>query len=133
MLRTSSSHKEGCEREWNIASDRFIGKDGAVTGVETHEVKWEYSPEGRPLKPNAVPDTDRVIPADLVLLAMGFTGVPRSGLVEELGLELTQRNGIIADPARHIYAVGDCANGATLVVRAMADAKKTVEKISSEF
>ena len=133
MLRTSSSHKEGCEREWNIASDHFIGKDGVVTGVAAHEVKWEYSPEGKPLRFNAVPDTDRVIQADLVLLAMGFTGVPRSGLVEELGLELTQRNGIIADPARHIYAVGDCANGATLVVRAMADAKKTVEKISSEF
>ena len=130
MLRTSSSHKEGCEREWNIASDRFIGKDGVVTGVEAHEVKWDYSPEGKPLKPNAVPDTNRIISADLILLAMGFTGVPRSGLVEELGLELTQRNGIISDPARHIYAVGDCANGATLVVRAMADAKKTVEVIS---
>ena len=112
MLRTSSSHMEGCEREWNVASDRFIGEDGAVRGVEVHEVQWTFSPEGKPLKPSAVPGTSRVISADLILLAMGFTGVPRTGLAEELALELTPRNGIITDRERHIYAVGDCANGA---------------------
>ena len=127
MLRTSSSHLEGCEREWNIASDKFVGKNGKLTGVEVHEVKWEFSPDGKPLKSAAVPGSARVIPADLILLAMGFTGVPRGGLIEELGLELTPRSGIIADPARHIYAVGDCATGASLVVRAMADAGKIVE------
>ena len=130
MLRTSSSHMEGCEREWNVASDRFVGKDGKVTGIEVHAVAWSFSPEGRPLKPEAVSGSSRLIEADLVLLAMGFTGVPRAGLVDELKLELTPRNGIISDPARNIYAVGDCANGPSLVVRAMADAGKTVRNIS---
>ena len=129
MLRTSSSHLEGCEREWNVASDRFIGKDGRVSGVEVHAVQWDFSPEGKPLKPAAVANTARTIKADLILLAMGFTGVPHEGLASELQLELTARNGIIESPDRHIYAVGDCANGASLVVRAMADAGKTVEKI----
>ena len=126
LLRTSSSHLEGCEREWNVASDRFIGKNGKLTGVEVHEVVWEFSPDGKPLKFAAKENTSRTLKADLVLLAMGFTGVPRTGLVEELGLTLTPRNGIVADPARRIYAVGDCANGASLVVRAMADAGKLV-------
>ena len=132
LLRTSSSHLEGCAREWNVASDRFIGKNGKLTGVEVHEVVWEFSPDGKPLGSAAVPGSSRVIPADLILLAMGFTGVPRGGLIEELELELTARNGIIADPVRHIYAVGDCANGASLVVRAMADAGKIVETLRED-
>ena len=132
MLRTSSSHLEGCEREWNIASDKFVGENGKLTGVEVHEVKWKFSPDGKPLGSAAVPGSSRVIPADLILLAMGFTGVPRGGLIEELGLDLTPRNGIIADPARHIYAVGDCANGASLVVRAMADAGKIVKALRED-
>ena len=133
MLRTSSSHLEGCEREWNIASDKFIGAKGKVTGVEVHEVAWDFSPEGRPLKPNAVPGTNRTIEADLILLAMGFTGVPKTGLIEELELNLTPRNGIIADPERHIYAVGDCANGASLVVRAMADGGKVAAMVKKDL
>ena len=129
MLRMSSSHQEGCLREWNVASDRFIGENGSVSGVEVHEVKWTFSPEGKPLKPQEVPDSSRVIKANLILLAMGFTGVPKNGIVEELNLQLSPRNGILADPEKRIYAVGDCVTGASLVVRAMADAKKTVEKI----
>ena len=129
LLRTSSSHLEGCAREWNIASDRFVGKDGHVTAVEVHQVQWEFSPEGKPLKPTPVANSSRTIKTDLVLLAMGFTGVPAAGLVEELGLKQTPRTAIIPSPERGIYAVGDCANGASLVVRAMADAKRVVQTI----
>ena len=129
MLRTSSSHKEGCEREWNVASDRFLGENGVLTGVEVHSVKWETTPEGKPLKPVAVENSTRVIEADLILLAMGFTGADPKGPAADLKLKLTQRNGLIADPERHVYTVGDCTTGASLVVRAMADAKKTVQEI----
>ncbi len=129
MLRTSSSHKEGCEREWNVASDRFLGENGVLTGVEVHSVKWETTPEGKPLKPVAVENSTRVIEADLILLAMGFTGADPKGPAADLKLKLTQRNGLIADPERHVYTVGDCTTGASLVVRAMADAKKTVREI----
>ena len=114
-------------REWNIASDRFTGENGKVSGVEVHEVKWTFSPEGKPLKPQAVPDSGRTIHADLILLALGFTGVPRSGIVEELNLQLSPRNGILADPEKHIYAAGDCVTGASLVVRAMANARQNAE------
>ena len=126
MLRTSYAQHEGGERRWNVSSKQFIVKDGRVAGVEAVRVEWEMSPQGRPLKPNEVPNSTEVIDTDLVVLAMGFTGVPAEGIVNDLGLQLTPRTAIIEDPARHIHAVGDCANGASLVVRAMADAKAKV-------
>ena len=123
MLRTSSSHKEGCIRRWNLNSLRFVG-DGRVAGVEVEMVKWEFSPEGRPAKFAAVPGTKETIKADLVLLAMGFTGVLADlPLVAQLGLKETPRTALMPDPARNIFCVGDCASGASLVVRALASGK----------
>ena len=87
------------------------------------------SPEGRPLKPVPVENSTRVIEADLILLAMGFTGADPEGPAADLKLKMTPRNGIVPDPERRIYAVGDCTTGASLVVRAMADAKKAVREI----
>ena len=141
MLRTSSSHKEGCVRRWNLNSLQFIGKsdcsqaaarrveDNApyqdvVSGVEVETVEWEFSPEGRPLKFHSVPDSKETIKADLVFLAMGFTGVPSANpIVAQLGLDQTPRTALISNPSRNIYCVGDCASGASLVVRALASGK----------
>lgn len=123
QLRTSSSHKEGCVRRWNLNTLRFLG-EGCVSGVEVERVDWELSPTGRPMKFAAKPDTAEVIKAELVLLAMGFTGVPReNAIVSQLGISQTPRTALISDPARRIYCVGDCANGASLVVRALASGK----------
>ena len=130
MLRTSSSHKEGCVRRWNLNSLRFIGRDAVppasacVAGVEVETVEWEFSPEGRPMKFKSVPGTKELIEADLVFLAMGFTGVPaESPIVSQLKLAQTPRTALIPDAAKNIYCVGDCANGASLVVRALASGK----------
>lgn len=123
-LRTSSSHLEGCERRWDLNSLRFLGEDGRVAGVEVETVQWSLSPEGRPAKFEPVPGTRETIPANLVLLAMGFTGVPKdSSLVEQLGLAMTPRTALVSDPAHKIFCVGDCASGASLVVRAIASGK----------
>ena len=122
-LRTSSSHNEGCERRWNLNSLHFIGKD-SVEGVEVETVEWEFSPEGRPLKFASKPGTKETIKADLVFLAMGFTGVPPDHpVVAQLKLAQTPRTALISDPARNICCVGDCASGASLVVRALASGK----------
>ena len=64
---------------------------------------------------------------------MGFTGVPRQGIVEELELQLSPRNGILADPKRHIYAAGDCVTGASLVVRSMANARQNADSIRKDL
>ena len=123
MLRTSSSHKEGCTRRWNLNSLRFVGEK-SVAGVEVETVEWEFSPEGRPMKFHALPDTKETIKADLVFLAMGFTGVPQDNpVVAQLGLRQTPRTALVSDPARSIFCVGDCASGASLVVRALASGK----------
>ena len=123
MLRTSSSHKEGCERRWNLNSLRFVGED-CVVGVEVETVEWEFSPEGKPLKFHSVPNTKETIKADLVFLAMGFTGVPADNpIVAQLGLSQTPRTALISNAMHGIYCVGDCASGASLVVRALASGK----------
>ena len=142
MLRTSSSHKEGCERRWNLNSLRFLPggsqftateasadaqervPPARVSGVEVETVEWEFSPEGRPTKFHAVAGTKEIIKADLVFLAMGFTGVqPDNPIIAQLGLSQTPRTALVPDPARNIYCVGDCASGASLVVRALASGK----------
>ena len=133
MLRTSSSHKEGCERRWNLNSLRFVENSAnsaspretkTVAGVEVETVEWEFTPEGRPAKFHSVPNTKELIEADLVFLAMGFTGVPAENpIVSQLKLAQTPRTALIADPARNIFCVGDCASGASLVVRALASGK----------
>ena len=123
MLRTSSSHKEGCVRRWNLNSLRFLG-DREVTGVEVERVVWTQSPEGRPLKFAAATDSKEVISANLVFLAMGFTGVPAENpIVAQLELAQTPRTALISDVSRNIFCVGDCASGASLVVRALASGK----------
>ena len=126
LLRTSSSHKEGGERRWCVATKRFLD-DGAgrVAALEAAEVEWEFSPLGKPLKFKEKPGSIHRIEADLVLLAMGFTGVGADGnLVRELGLSVDARGRLQSAPERHIHVVGDAANGASLVVRAIADGRK---------
>lgn len=113
LLRTSSSQKEGMSRRWAIASDAFETENGHVTGVRVHEVKWSLSPWGRPMAFEAVPGSDGFIEADIVLLAMGFVRQDRAAVLASLGLPDNDR----------VLVVGDAANGPTLVVRAIADAK----------
>ncbi len=123
QLRTSSSHLEGCTRRWNLNSLKFRGR-GAVSGVEVETVEWELSPLGKPIKFAPKPDTKEVIDADLVLLAMGFTGVPTDHpIVKQLMLAQTPRTALVPAPERNIYCVGDCASGASLVVRAIASGR----------
>ena len=123
MLRTSSSHKEGCTRRFNLNSLQIVG-DNVVEGVEVETVKWEFSPTGKPLKFAAVECTRETIKCDLVLLAMGFTGVNKDNpIISQLGLAQTPRTALISAPEKGIYCVGDCASGASLVVRALASGK----------
>jgi glutamate synthase (NADPH/NADH) small chain len=94
-LKISTSQEEGCERIWNLSSDRFIGHDGHVTGVEVEEVIWNKT-NGR-LSMNSLPGTRRIIETSFVLLAMGFIHPVIDGLVTEFNLELDQRGNIKVD------------------------------------
>ena len=109
-LKTTSSHEEGCTRRWNINTLEFLGSNGKLTGVRVQEIDWQPNPEGgRPLMvPKGEPE---VIKAELVLLAMGF-----------LKPEHPQY-------AADVFVCGDAANGASLVVRALASGRQTAKKV----
>ena len=109
-LKTTSSHEEGCTRRWNINTLEFLGSDGKLTGVRVQEIDWQPNPEGgRPLMvPKGEPE---VIKAELVLLAMGF-----------LKPEHPQYAAVV-------FVCGDAANGASLVVRALASGRQTAKKV----
>ena len=131
LLRTSSSHREGGERRWNLATKRFCMEGGRVAGLEAVTVEWEFSPLGRPLAFRELPDSAEFIPADLVLLAMGFTGVAAEGVAAELGLAVDARGQVQPAPERGIFAAGDSASGASLVVRAIADGKRVAQAVDA--
>lgn len=109
-LRGSSSVDEGLQRFWSLNTLRFLGENGHVTGVEVVPVKWEFMDNGKPAK-FTVSGPSRVIPCDLVVLAMGFLRQKREEILAALGLP-DQENVLLA---------GDAANGPSLVVRAIAD------------
>lgn len=131
VLKTSSSHEEGCVRRWNLASCRFIGDKNILKGVEVEEVEWLPSSNGgRPeMKPTGKKE---IIEADLVFLAMGFIHPEQEGLLKELSLSVDARKNIAVDAHNQtatskIFACGDAVSGASLVVRAMASGRKTAE------
>ncbi|TCO09677.1 glutamate synthase subunit beta [Natronoflexus pectinivorans] len=132
VLKTSSSHEEGCERMWSLATRKFLGKDGVVTGVEVAEVEWAN--ENGNWKMNEKPDTVRVIEADMVFLSMGFVHPVHEGLIKELNLELDPRGNVKIDDNYStsmdgVFAAGDAANGASLVVTAIAKGREAAEKV----
>lgn len=134
VLKTSTSHEEGCERMWSLATRRFTGEKGHVTGVEVVEVEW-VKEEGRMVMKEKE-GTLRVIPADLVLLSMGFVHPVHEGLVSELGLDLDQRGNIkieknYSTSVKGVFAAGDAANGASLVVTAIAKGREAAQNVNN--
>ncbi|MDE5668885.1 MAG: glutamate synthase subunit beta [Duncaniella sp.] len=137
VLKTSSSHEEGCDRRWLLDTRRFIPDDkGCVSEVEVEEVEWEKdSSNGRM---NLV-HTGRksTIKAELVLLAMGFTNPVADGLLDELGVEKDARGNVKVDPLTRatdvdkVFAAGDVASGASLVVRCIAAGRDAAKGIHS--
>ncbi|MBR3432654.1 MAG: glutamate synthase subunit beta [Bacteroidaceae bacterium] len=112
ILKTTSSHEEGCTRRWNINTLEFLGKDGKLTGVKVQPIDWKPNPEGgRPIMVEA--GEPEIIKAELVLLAMGFLKPEHPQYPE------------------NVFVCGDAANGASLVVRAIASGKQTARKVDA--
>ncbi|MFT3753466.1 MAG: glutamate synthase subunit beta [Paludibacter sp.] len=136
ILKTSSSHQEGCIRKWSLNTNKFIGQNGQVTEVEVEEVEWTKDASGRwNMKPTGKTD---IIKADLVFLALGFVHPVHEGLLTELGVEFDGRGNVATDKAsqstvKKVFATGDAAIGASLVVRAIALGRKVAEDIHSSL
>lgn len=131
IMKTSTSHEEGCLRYWNISAVNFTGMDGKVTGIEAEEVDWKS--EGGTYRMEVRPGSTRRFDAEVVLLAMGFIHTAHAGLVSELGLELDTRGNIKTKENRtsseKVFAAGDAISGASLVVTAIASGRRAAEEI----
>jgi len=131
-LKTSTSHEEGCERRWSLSTLRFLGMQQHVTHAEVEEVKWERLNGSFEMK--SVPGSTEKIEAELILLAMGFVHPVHEGILSELGISLNSRKNIDINPTmatnvKKVFAAGDAASGASLVVNAIASGRRAAKKI----
>ena len=134
-LRTSSSHEEGCERDWAIATKRFLGQDGQITAIEIVRLEWRES-GGRQIMAE-VPDSAFEVEADLVLLAMGFVHPVHEGMLRDLGVALDERGNIAAGTGDYqssvnkIFAAGDMRRGQSLVVWAIREGRQCARAVDA--
>jgi glutamate synthase (NADPH/NADH) small chain len=134
ILRTTTSHKEGCERDWLLTARSFAGEDGHVRRAELVRVEWMQDGGGRS-HPEEVPGSAFEVDAELVLLAMGFVHVEHSPLVVDLGLELDARGNIActdyATSVPGVFTAGDAHQGASLVVTAIHHGREAARAIDT--
>ncbi len=132
-LRTSSSHDEGCERDWSVATKEFIGENGKVTALRACRVEWK---DGRMQE---VEGSEFILPADLVLLAMGFTN-PVGSMLEAFGVDTDARKNAKAstegERAYHtnvpkVFAAGDVRRGQSLVVWAIREGRQAARSVDA--
>ncbi|MDR1864930.1 MAG: glutamate synthase subunit beta [Bacteroidales bacterium] len=132
VLKTSSSHLEGCTRRWNLSTKRFIGENDRVTGVEVAETEWTKNPDGS----MSMKETGKteIIKADLVLLSMGFVHPVHEGLLDALGVKYDRRGNVESvapnkSSVDRVFVAGDATTGASLVVRAIRSGREAAEAI----
>lgn len=132
QLKTTSSHKEGCDRNWLINTKEFIKDEkGNLTGLKTVEVDWKIVPGQRP-ELIEKKGTEKIWPCDLALLALGFTG-PETTLSEQLGLKLDNKNNYKANNYQtnisHIFTAGDMRRGQSLIVWAINEGREAARAV----
>jgi len=130
VLRTSTSHEEGAERDWSVSTRSFRGEGGRVVALEAMRVVLEKG------KMVPIADSDLSLPADLVFLAMGFVGPERGGVVEQFGLALDARGNVRTDASGAtsvpgVFAAGDAARGQSLVVWGIADGRRVAAGVDA--
>lgn len=130
QLRTSHSHEEGCDRQWSVSTTKFSGENGQVTKLHGHQVSFEAG------KFTLVQGTEFDMDADLVLLAMGFTGPVKNGLLDSLGVNYDARGNVSVDEnfmtsKDGIFAAGDTKRGASLIVWAIAEGRKAAAAVDA--
>jgi len=128
-MRTSSSHEEGAVRDWAVLAKRVIGDGETVTGLECVRVEWK----GRQMQ--EIEGSEFILEADLILLAMGFVGPKKVGLLDQAGVDLTDRGNVAADTQRYatsrdkVFACGDMRRGQSLVVWAIREGRQCARSV----
>ncbi|MXV51243.1 glutamate synthase small subunit [Pedobacter sp. HMF7647] len=136
VLKTTSSHEEGCERFWGVNTKKFIGdENGNLKSLLVTDVNWEKDIFGRPIKFNEVEGSEREIPCQRVFLAMGFLHPQFEGMLEELGVEIDERGnvkareGVYQTNVSNVFAAGDMRRGQSLVVWAISEGREAARKV----
>ncbi|MGB4399505.1 MAG: glutamate synthase subunit beta [Daejeonella sp.] len=139
VLKTTSSHEEGCERFWGINTKAFLGNEtGDLRAILVSDVSWELDQAGRPIKFLEIEGSERELPCQLALLAMGFLHPQHQGLIENTGLELDARGNVNAVEGQYatnipkIFAAGDMRRGQSLVVWAISEGREAARR-ADEF
>ena len=133
-MRTSSSHEEGVGRDFAVLTKRAVGKDGKITALECARIEWVKGADGR-MAMKEVAGSAFELKADLVLLAMGFLGLRRPGMVEQSGVTLDPRGNIAANVQDYrtsvpkLFAAGDMRRGQSLVVWAIREGRQCARSI----
>jgi glutamate synthase (NADPH/NADH) small chain len=133
QLRTSHAHEEGCNREWSVATTGFSGENGKVQRIHAVRLEEQLSADGG-IRYEPIAGTEFEMEADLVLLAMGFTGPIKNRLLADLSVELNPRGNISTDGAHRtavagVFAAGDAHRGASLIVWAIREGRDAAESI----
>ncbi|MBE7523917.1 MAG: glutamate synthase subunit beta [Burkholderiales bacterium] len=135
-LRTSSSHEEGCQRDWSVATKRFEGRDGRVERLVAARLEWSRAADGQ-MKMTEVTGSEFEMKADLVLLAMGFTGPGSAPMLERFGVARDARSNVAADTdlyrtsADKVFAAGDMRRGQSLVVWAIREGRQCARSVDA--
>ncbi|MEO9870166.1 glutamate synthase subunit beta [Ekhidna sp.] len=126
-LRTSTSHEEGCDREWAILTKEFVGENGKLKGLKVVDVAFK---NGKLVEKDG---SERIIPAELTLIAAGFVHPQKEGLLEQLQIELDERGNVetknFKSSSKKIFAAGDMRRGQSLVVWAIAEGRKAAQAV----
>lgn len=136
LLKTTSSHEEGAERQWAVTTKAFVGDEkGQLKALRVADLQWTASAEGRPAGFTEIPGTEREIPCNMALLAMGFLHPQWEGMLEQLEVEADERKNVKASETTYqtsiprIFAAGDMRRGQSLVVWAIREGRNCAEQV----
>ena len=136
ILKTTSSHEEGAQRQWAIATKEFVGDEkGNLKALKIVNLEWKFTEENKPAKFVEVPGSETEIPCELALFAMGFVHPQHEGLLNQLEIELDQRGNIKASEKEFhtniakIFAAGDMRRGQSLVVWAISEGREAARRV----
>ena len=134
ILRTSTSHEEGVNRDWSINTKKFSGENGQVTKLHGIRLNWQRTSDGR-MAMEEIPGSDFELDCDLVLLALGFLGPEPEGIITQLGLKLDPRSNVLCDNYQSsvpgVFAAGDTRRGQSLVVWAIWEGRECARAVDA--
>ncbi len=134
QLRTSTSHEEGGVRMWSILTKEFLGRNGTVEGIRAAHVEWSLDPESGRRRFQEIPNSEFILKADLILLAMGFTKEGSAEILRGFGIAVDEAHRPVLDARgmtnlSGVFLAGDFLRGASLVVRAIHDGRRAAAAI----